>query len=98
SGEKMYDCAPVEFISMIKNAKAVCTSSFHGTAFSIIMGTPFYVEMASGTYDSRIARLLSVTGNIESAVNCEADKIQKSEKNLQEIVELSKAKVKDWII
>lgn len=98
SGKKMYDCAPVEFVSMIKNAKAVCTSSFHGTAFSIIMDTPFYVEMASGTFDSRIARLLSVTNNIDSAINCEVHKIQKSEKNLKEIIEFSKEKVKDWII
>ncbi len=97
-GKKMYDCMPVEFISMIKNAKAVCTSSFHGTAFSIIMGTPFYVEMASGTFDSRIAKLLSVTNNIDSAINSEVCGVQKSEKTLQETIEFSKKKIKDWII
>lgn len=98
SGEKRYDCTPLEFVSMIKNAKAVCTSSFHGTAFSVIMGVPFYVEMASGTFDSRIAKLLSVTNSTDNAVNSEILGIQKSEKNLEEMIEFSKEKVKDWII
>lgn len=97
-GEKMYDCSPLEFISMIKNAKAVCTNSFHGTAFSIIMDTPFYVETTSGTSDSRISRLLSVMNNKDIAINPDVCNVQNSGKNLQEIIEFSKGKIKDWII
>jgi len=33
---------PGEFISLVKNAKAVCTDSFHGTALSIIYKKQFY--------------------------------------------------------
>ena len=35
--------APLEFVSFIKNAKLVFTSSFHGTAFSTILEKDFYV-------------------------------------------------------
>lgn len=34
--------APKDFINLIKNAKLVLSSSFHGTAFSIIYRKPFY--------------------------------------------------------
>lgn len=36
---------PIEFLSLIKNAKYVLTTSFHGTAFSIIFHKNFYVEL-----------------------------------------------------
>lgn len=34
---------PKEFISLIKNAMAVCTDSFHGCTFSILYGRDFYL-------------------------------------------------------
>lgn len=39
--EKIFDAGPAEFISLIKNASLVLTDSFHATAFSINMKTPF---------------------------------------------------------
>lgn len=36
------DAGPKEFLSLIKNAEYVVTTSFHGTAFSIIFEKPFY--------------------------------------------------------
>lgn len=37
------DVGPKEFLSLIRNAKAVFTDSFHGSAFSIIFKKQFYV-------------------------------------------------------
>ena len=31
-----YDVGPAEFLNLIKNAKYVCTDSFHGTVYSAI--------------------------------------------------------------
>lgn len=39
--EKIFDAGPAEFISLIKNASLVLTDSFHATAFSINLNTPF---------------------------------------------------------
>lgn len=39
--EKIFDAGPAEFISLIKHAALVLTDSFHATAFSINLRTPF---------------------------------------------------------
>lgn len=57
---KAYDAGPLEFLSLVKNAKLVLASSFHGTVFSILFHMPFY-SIRGGT-DARISNLLSVTG------------------------------------
>lgn len=49
---------PREFIALIHNASYVLTSSFHGTAFSIIFNRPFLV-FGNGEYNSRMITLLS---------------------------------------
>lgn len=51
--------SPSQFISLIKNAKCVVTSSFHGTAFSIIFNTPFYTLRLDDGADERAYSLLS---------------------------------------
>lgn len=50
---------PLEFLNLIQNAKFVCTSSFHGTVFSILFHKPFLA--IRGATDKRISNLLSVT-------------------------------------
>lgn len=37
------DASPLEFVSLFMNASFACTDSFHGTAFSVMFGVPFYV-------------------------------------------------------
>ena len=39
---QLIDCGPKEFVSLIKNADFVCTTSFHGTAFSVLYEKDFY--------------------------------------------------------
>lgn len=52
-----------EFLWLIKNATIVITSSFHGTAFSVNMGTPFIsmVEKREQSDDRIISFLKSVS-------------------------------------
>lgn len=49
---------PKEFLGWLKNAEFVVTSSFHGTAFSIIFEKNFYT-IPHQAYSSRMADLLS---------------------------------------
>lgn len=50
-----------EFISLIRNADFVVTSSFHGTAFSIIFEKQFFA-IGLGRRSGRIESLLQITG------------------------------------
>ena len=58
-----YGVSPAEFIYLIHNADLVCTDSFHGTVFSIMMKTDFVVfprVEAGGSMSSRIQTLLEI--------------------------------------
>lgn len=52
---------PVDFVSLIQHAEYVVTNSFHGTAFSIICNTKFWVEtIAQNNNNNRISNLLQI--------------------------------------
>lgn len=69
AGFKRADYAsPEEFIALVKNAEFVCTSSFHGTVFSIINNKPF-ISFILGE-GNRIKTLLKNTGLESNAVYC----------------------------
>lgn len=57
----VYECGPQEFLWLINHAKAVITSSFHGTAFSIIFHKEFY-SIVNPASPSRISNLLNICG------------------------------------
>ena len=60
-----YATSPGELIYLINNAKLVCTDSFHGTVFSIIMNTNFvaFPRVESGkSMNSRMETLLGTFG------------------------------------
>ena len=58
---RLVPTGPIEFIDLINNAKCVLTDSFHGTAFSINLHTPFYVfGRAYGTAHSQNSRVESI--------------------------------------
>lgn len=58
--KKRYIAGPGEFIDYINSADLVCTDSFHGSVFSILMETPFIVFDRVGTsMYSRIETLLN---------------------------------------
>ena len=57
---KRYDAGPLDFLTLIRDAKLVVVSSFHGTAFSILLNVPFFA--IDGMSDARISTLLKITG------------------------------------
>ena len=64
--------SPAEFLGLIKNAKYVCTDSFHATAFSAIFNNEFYIfnrfkTKKHGT-NQRIKSLLETLGLQERLV------------------------------
>jgi hypothetical protein len=61
--KKTYTADPSEFIDYINSAEIFLTDSFHGTVFSILMGTPFYIFQRLGgkSMYSRINTLLEMT-------------------------------------
>ena len=54
-------CSPEEFLGWIKYADCIVTTSFHGTAFSIIFRKPFYC-LKLGKGDTRAVSLLQELG------------------------------------
>lgn len=59
--------SPMEFVKAIRDAKFVCTDSFHATLFSIIFHKPFIVysrfaDNSKHSQNSRIYHLLKATG------------------------------------
>ena len=54
-------CSPEEFLGWIKYASCVVTTSFHGTAFSVIFNRPFYC-LKLEKVDTRAASLLQELG------------------------------------
>lgn len=65
--KKRLNVGPLEFLNLIYNAKMVCTSSFHGTVFSIIFNKPFI--SIRGLTDNRISTLLKLTNLQDASVN-----------------------------
>ena len=66
-GEELLDVGPAEFVSLVKNAKIVCTDSYHGTLFSINYQKPFYSFVRktggdSSKSDNRLENILEMLG------------------------------------
>ncbi len=59
--------SPQEFVSLIDNAAVVCTSSFHGTAFSVLFEKRFYCCTPSN-FGSRTNSLLEQVGLLDCRV------------------------------
>lgn len=76
SYDSVTDAGPREFLGYIANADMVMTDSFHGTVFSIIMGTKnFYTYIAPGNKrGSRITDLLDMFGLQDHLLPTELDR------------------------
>jgi hypothetical protein len=55
-------CDPLEFLAYVDNATLVLTNSYHGTAFSIIFGKPFYTYTVNRGLLSRVTDLTAMLG------------------------------------
>lgn len=69
NGFDTYVCSPEEFIALVKNARCVVTTSFHGTAFSVILGTPFYTLRLNDGADARTQDFLDSINLSDRMVN-----------------------------
>lgn len=59
--DEIVPSGPIEFVELVNNAKCVITDSFHGTAFSINLHTPFYTYGRNyGTAESQNSRVVSI--------------------------------------
>ena len=74
----LYDIGPAEFINLIRNARYVCTDSFHGSVFSIINHKQFvtFERYKNNSKNSRNSRLDSLFGqlNIDRRFICDLEK------------------------
>ena len=71
-----FQCAsPEEFVGYFKHASYVVTTSFHGTAFSIIFNRPFYTVMINKNIDTRSSALLNSLSLSERLIKNEANAI-----------------------
>ncbi len=101
------DAGPQEFLWLLHHAEMVITSSFHGTAMSIIYGKPFVVYNNPAT-PARIEQLLNLTGLqrhwIKSGTELKKDDFDVSEKELEKayrLIEKEKEKslsyLQEWL-
>lgn len=72
-----YDVGPAEFINLIRNAKYICTDSFHGSVFSILHHKQFvtfnrFAEGNKQSRNSRIDSLLKQTGLTDRRFNADS--------------------------
>jgi len=74
---------PIEFLSLIKHAEYVVTSSFHGVAFSIIFKKEFYVNLPKNR--GRVENLLARLGVSERMINSISELNEKTKLNYQTI-------------
>lgn len=63
------DASLEEFLGYIKNAACVLTTSFHGTAFSLMFHTPFYTVLQHSAADNRMTSLLSALNMEDRLIN-----------------------------
>lgn len=56
------DASPEIFLGYFKNAACVITTSFHGTAFSLLFERPFYMVLQGTSADIRMTSLLTQLG------------------------------------
>lgn len=63
---------PLQFLSLIKNAFCVITTSFHGVAFSTIFQRDFYFVSAGSPDENRITQLLSTAGLLDRILTSES--------------------------
>ena len=67
-GQSITFAGPCEFVYLFLNAKYVITSSFHGTAFAVNFGVPFYSIVPETIHDGRIMSLLRIMGLEDRAI------------------------------
>jgi hypothetical protein len=100
--KKTYTADPSEFIDYINSAEIFLTDSFHGTVFSILMETPFYVFQRLGgkSMYSRIDTLLEMTNfknREEKDINLSNNLLEVDFAHVDEILKKERQKSMDFL-
>lgn len=69
TSENNQSATPEDFVNTIRNAACVVTTSFHGTAFSVIFNRPFYTIKLNDGADSRSQSLLKALNLEDRLIN-----------------------------
>lgn len=93
-------CGPQDFLSYIKNASLVITSSFHGAVFSILFEKDFVSVIPEGKKNQRVSDLLyslNLSNRIISSPNA-IERISKIDySNINILLEEKKAETLDFL-
>lgn len=99
--EQVSDASPKEYLTLIKNANAIVTNSFHGTVFSIIFEKEFYT-ITRFNRNSRMENILDIVDmrdrlitKVEEVDNVKKQDYNKAHENLKIEVEKSKRFLED---
>lgn len=77
--KKKFDCGPLEFLNLIYHANFVCTSSFHGTALSMLLNKEFVA--IRGMHDNRISSILKQMNLTDRSIDTCAEILNKIKAN-----------------
>ncbi len=94
---QLNNIGPEEFLTLIEKATYVVTSSFHGTAFSIIFEKTFYTVLHHA-YGNRMSDLLNAVGLENRIINGVIDKIETIDyTGVNKKLEIFKKKSKEFL-
>lgn len=91
----LYDVSPNEFLSLLSGAEYVVTSSFHGTAMSIIYHKKF-VTLTGSDKPTRILSLLRRFG-LEAALTFRPEQLRLDDAAIDEIIERCQTEARDYL-
>lgn len=101
--KQISDASPMEYLTLIKNANAIVTNSFHGTVFSIIFEKEFYT-ITRLNRNSRMENVLDIVGmrerliqNVDEIENVKKQNYDVAHENLKKEIEKSRRFLKDVI-
>ena len=77
--KKKLDCGPLEFLNLIYHARFICTSSFHGTALSMLLNKEFMT--IRGMHDNRISSILNMMKLSERSIDNHVEVLDKIQLN-----------------
>ena len=101
--DKVVPTGPVEFLDLINNAKCVLTDSFHGTAFSINLHTPFYVFARDyGSAHSQNSRVESILKKMNMQERFEPSEVSQKYSQIdfnksEEVLKAERTKARDYL-
>ena len=82
---RILTASPFEFVGLFANASCVVTTSFHGTAFSIIFNKPFKTVLFNSPGDGRALDVMNTFGIENSTVDVDSGDIQEMSHNTPNI-------------